>query len=282
MTRNDPLPSPGASDTGDHPGNFVHEIIEEDLRVGKNGGRVVTRFPPEPNGYLHIGHAKSICLNFGIARSSAANATCATTTPTPRTRTEFVESIERDVRWLGFDWDDRKYLASDYFEQLYDFAVELIREGKAYVDNQTAEEIRATPRRRSRSPARTSPYREPHGRREPRPLRPDAQGRVPRRRAGPARQDRHGVAELQPARSGHVPHPPRAPPPHRRQVVHLPDVRLGPRPSDSHRGDHALDLHAGVREPPPALRLVHRRSFGSQSHPRSRSSSRGSTSPTRC
>src|SRR4051812_33198094 len=145
MTRNDPIPSPGASDTGDHPGNFVHEIIEEDLRVGKNGGRVMTRFPPEPNGYLHIGHAKSICLNFGIAQKFGGKCNLRYDDTNPETEDpEFVESIERDVRWLGFDWDDRKYFASDYFGRLHDFAVELIKEGKAYVDSRTTDEIRAT------------------------------------------------------------------------------------------------------------------------------------------
>jgi len=149
MTRNDPLPRPEgpdtASDTDDHPGNFVHEIIEEDLRVGKNGGRVMTRFPPEPNGYLHIGHAKSICLNFGIAQKFGGKCNLRYDDTNPETEDpEFVESIERDVRWLGFDWDDRKYFASDYFGRLHDFAVELIKEGKAYVDSRTTDEIRAT------------------------------------------------------------------------------------------------------------------------------------------
>src|SRR5260221_14414680 len=122
MTRTDPLPKP---DVGDHPGNFVHEIIEEDLRVGKNGGRVMTRFPPEPNGYLHIGHAKSICLNFGIAEKYGGICNLRFDDTNPLTEeVEFVESIQADVRWLGFQWSNL-FFASDYFEQLYQWAEKL-------------------------------------------------------------------------------------------------------------------------------------------------------------
>jgi glutaminyl-tRNA synthetase len=123
--------------------NFITTIIEGDLKANKNDGQLATRFPPEPNGYLHIGHAKSICLNFGVA--SAYKGTCNLrfddTNPT-KEEVEYVDAIIEDVRWLGFDWEDRLYYASDYFEQLYDFARQLIRTGKAYVDDQTAEEIR--------------------------------------------------------------------------------------------------------------------------------------------
>lgn len=123
--------------------NFIEEIIEEDLRNGKHGGRVLTRFPPEPNGYLHIGHAKSICLNFGIAKKYNGTTNLRFDDTNPVTEdTEYVESIKEDVKWLGFDWKEELY-SSDYFDQLYDFAVALIKKGLAYVDDSTAEEIAA-------------------------------------------------------------------------------------------------------------------------------------------
>ena len=123
--------------------NFIEEIVEEDLAKDVNDGRVLTRFPPEPNGYLHIGHAKSICLNFGLAKkyNGKTNLRFDDTNPT-KEETEYVDSIKEDVKWLGFDWADELY-ASDYFEQLYDFAVQLIKKGLAYVDDSTAEEIAA-------------------------------------------------------------------------------------------------------------------------------------------
>jgi glutaminyl-tRNA synthetase len=124
------------------PNNFIHQIVEEEIKSGKNNGRVHTRFPPEPNGYLHIGHAKSICLNFGTAQKfgGLTNLRFDDTNPS-KEETEYVDSIMEDVRWLGFTWDDRLYYASDYFDQLFEFAVKLIREGKAYVDDQNAETI---------------------------------------------------------------------------------------------------------------------------------------------
>jgi len=139
--------------------DFIRDIIEEDLRTGKYGGRVHTRFPPEPNGYLHIGHAKSICLNFGIAADygGLCNLRFDDTNPT-KEEAEYVESIKEDVRWLGFDWEDREFYASDYFEQLYEYAVQLIRKGKAYVCDLSAEEIREY-RGTLTKPGRDSPYR---------------------------------------------------------------------------------------------------------------------------
>jgi glutaminyl-tRNA synthetase len=139
--------------------NFIHLQIEQDLKEGKNNGRVHTRFPPEPNGYLHIGHAKSICLNFGIAEKfgGKCNLRFDDTNPT-KEEMEYVESIMEDVRWLGFDWEDRLFYASDYFQKLFDFAVQLINEGKAYVDDQDAETIsrqKGTPTR----PGQESPHR---------------------------------------------------------------------------------------------------------------------------
>lgn len=139
--------------------NFIESIIEEDLRNGKNGGRVHTRFPPEPNGYLHIGHAKSICLNFGIAQQYGGKCNLRFDDTNPETEdTEYVESIMEDVRWLGFQWDKEPYYASDYFGQLYEWAIMLIKKGLAYVDDQPQEAIsqqRGVPTR----PGTESPYR---------------------------------------------------------------------------------------------------------------------------
>jgi len=126
------------------PANFIRNIIADDLKNNKNEGRVHTRFPPEPNGYLHIGHAKSICLNFGIAKEnngSICNLRFDDTNP-EKEDVEYTDAIQEDIRWLGFDWEDRLYYASDYFEQLYEFAVQLIKEGKAYVDSLNADQIR--------------------------------------------------------------------------------------------------------------------------------------------
>jgi glutaminyl-tRNA synthetase len=140
--------------------DFIRQIVADDLRSGKHGGRVVTRFPPEPNGYLHIGHAKSICLNFGIAAEfgGVCHLRFDDTNPTTE-EAEYVEAIQRDVRWLGFDWKDKLFYASDYFEQLYEYAVQLIRDGHAYVDSLSAEEIRAY-RGTLTEPGRPSPYRD--------------------------------------------------------------------------------------------------------------------------
>ena len=112
--------------------NFIREFIDEDIKTGKFDGRVMTRFPPEPNGYLHLGHAKSICLNFGIAQDYQGlfNLRFDDTNP-DQEEDQFVEGIKRDIKWLGFDWEDRLYFASDYFDQLYGYAVQLIRKGKA-------------------------------------------------------------------------------------------------------------------------------------------------------
>ncbi len=133
MTKTEFTPSP----------NFIRNIVMEDMKSGKFGGRILTRFPPEPNGYLHLGHAKSICLNFGLAAEfgGLCNFRFDDTNPS-KEDIEYVESIMADVRWLGFDWDDRLYYASDYFEQLCQWAVQLIKAGKAYVDSLSADEIR--------------------------------------------------------------------------------------------------------------------------------------------
>ncbi|HMM22661.1 MAG TPA: glutamine--tRNA ligase/YqeY domain fusion protein [Selenomonadales bacterium] len=139
--------------------NFIQNIIEEDARTGKHGGRVHTRFPPEPNGYLHIGHAKSICLNFGLAAKygGKCNLRFDDTNPS-KEEVEYVESIQEDVRWLGFDWEARLFYASDYFGELYAFAVQLIKSGKAYVDDLSAQEIKEY-RGTLTEPGKESPYR---------------------------------------------------------------------------------------------------------------------------
>ena len=142
------------------PSHFIRDIIEEDLRTNKHAGRVVTRFPPEPNGYLHIGHAKSICLNFGLAQQygGVCHLRFDDTNPA-KEDVEYVDAIMEDVRWLGFDWGDKLFYASDYFEQLYDFALRLIDAGEAYVDSLSADEIRAH-RGTFTEPGRHSPYRD--------------------------------------------------------------------------------------------------------------------------
>ena len=139
--------------------DFIRDIVDEDLRTGKWGGSVHTRFPPEPNGYLHIGHAKSICLNFGIAEDydGKCNLRFDDTNPIKEEQ-EYIDSIVEDVRWLGFDWEDRLFFASDYFEQMYEWAVELIRKGKAYVCDLTSEQTRQY-RGTLTEPGRDSPYR---------------------------------------------------------------------------------------------------------------------------
>ncbi len=139
--------------------NFINNLIEEDLAAGKNGKRVHTRFPPEPNGYLHIGHAKSICLNFGLAQqyNGLTNLRFDDTNPT-KEDVEYVDSIKEDVQWLGFKWNDQELYASDYFEQLFEWAVKIIQSGNAYVDDQTAEEISRN-RGTVTKPGIESPYR---------------------------------------------------------------------------------------------------------------------------
>lgn len=139
--------------------NFIEQIIQEDIREGKNEGRVHTRFPPEPNGYLHIGHAKAICLDFGSAEKFGGKCNLRFDDTNPlKEETEYVDSIKEDIHWLGFDWEEREFYASDYFDKLYDFAIDLIKRGLAYVDDQSSEEIAAqkgTPTR----PGQESPFR---------------------------------------------------------------------------------------------------------------------------
>ena len=139
--------------------NFIREIIDDDLRNNKHNGKVHTRFPPEPNGYLHIGHAKSICLNFGLAKdyNGLCNLRFDDTNPTKEEQ-EYVDSIKGDIKWLGFDWAEREYFASDYFDQLYEYALKLIKKGKAYVDSLNADQIREH-RGTPTEPGKESPFR---------------------------------------------------------------------------------------------------------------------------
>jgi glutaminyl-tRNA synthetase len=154
-TRNDPLPG---ENTGSS--NFIKNIINEHNRTGRFNGRVHTRFPPEPNGYLHIGHAKSICLNFGLAEEYGGKCNLRFDDTNPvKEEQEYIDSIIEDVRWLGFDWEDRLYYASDYFQIMYDFAEQLILSGKAYVCDLSAEDIRGY-RGTLKEPGRESPYRD--------------------------------------------------------------------------------------------------------------------------
>ena len=151
MSTPDPAPS----------SDFIRSIVEDDNRSGKYDGRIVTRFPPEPNGYLHIGHAKSICLNFGIAAENEGGVCHLRFDDTNPSRedVEYVDSIMEDVRWLGWDWGDNLFYASDYFEQIFEFAVQLIKNGKAYVCDLTAQEMREY-RGTLTEPGKDSPYRE--------------------------------------------------------------------------------------------------------------------------
>jgi glutaminyl-tRNA synthetase len=187
------------------PSDFIRDIIREDIATGKYGGRVHTRFPPEPNGHLHIGHARSICLNFGVAQEfgGKCNLRFDDTNPS-KEEVEYVEAIQEDVRWLGFDWDDRLSFASDYFEQLYAFAEQLILKGKAYVCDLSPDEVREY-RGTLTEPGRNSPYRD----------------RSIEENLDPPCQDRHGVAQHRHARSGALPHHEGPAPPHGGHVGHL-------------------------------------------------------------
>ena len=214
MTLNDSAPS----------AHFIKKIIEDDLQTNKYDGRVMTRFPPEPNGYLHIGHAKSICLNFGLAEEygGLCNLRFDDTNPT-KEEVEYVESIQEDVRWLGFDWDDRLYYASDYFEQLYQYAVQLIKDNKAYVDSLSAEEIKEY-RGTLTEPGKESPHRN-------RPVEENLD-LFERMRAGEFEngtyvlrdKNRYGLWKSEHAGSGYVPHSSCGAPPHWQQVVPVPNV----------------------------------------------------------
>ena len=171
--------------------NFLRDIVSADLTSGKHK-EIVTRFPPEPNGYLHIGHAKAICINFGLVQEFGGRCHLRYDDTNPaKEEQEYIDAIEADVRWLGFDWGKHLYHASDYFEQLYQWAEHLIEKGMAYVDDQTPDEMRLN-RGTLTEGGKPSPFRD-RCCRESRSLPPDESGRVSERRPYAPRQDRHGV-----------------------------------------------------------------------------------------
>ena len=235
--------------------DFIRDIVQADLDA-KRHATVVTRFPPEPNGYLHIGHAKSICLNFGIAEEFGGRCHLRFDDTNPaKEEQEYIDAIEADVRWLGFDWGKNLFHASDYFERLYEWAEVLIKAGKAYVDDQTPEQMRVN-RGTLTEPGKNSPFRDRTRGRKPRPVPPHEGRRVSQWRARAARQDRHGVRQHQPARSDALPHRQGAASAHRHDLVDLSELRFRARPVRRDRGHHPFDLHPGIRGSPAALRVV--------------------------
>ena len=245
-----------AQNTPSLPSDFIRDIIDEDMKTDKHQGRVATRFPPEPNGYPHIGHAKSVCLNFGIAAQygGTCNLRMDDTDPSGESM-EYVESIIRDVKWLGFDWQDRLYYASDYYEKLYQYALAADPDGQGL-------RLRSERGRDPRVPGHPDragqgePLSQPVRGRKSGSVRADAGRGVRGRDPCPAGQDRHGLSQRHDAGSDHVPDQEGDPLPDGRSVVHLSDVRLCPLPVGLHRGDHPFDLHPGVREQPAPVRLV--------------------------
>jgi glutaminyl-tRNA synthetase len=208
-------------------GNFIHTLIEKDIAPGGRfeGKRVHTRFPPEPNGYLHIGHAKAICIDFGTAEKygGLCNLRMDDTNPTKEDE-EYVEAIKEDIKWLGFDWEDRFYYASDYFPKMYELAVDLIKRGLAYVCELTPEQMREY--RGDLTHPAISPYRD-------RPIE-ESLDLFRRMRDGEFEDGKMTLRAKIDLASGNFnlrdpviyPHQSSAAPPHRNNVVHLPDVRL--------------------------------------------------------
>ena len=228
------------------PSNFIRDIIREDVAAQRSssapgGGRVVTRFPPEPNGYLHLGHAKAICLDFGMAAEFGGHCNLRFDDTNPEAEdVEYVDSIKEDVRWLGFDWGEHEHFASDYYRQLYEWAIKLIEDGKAYVDSLSTEEIPRVSRELLQG-GQGQPLPDPLGRGEPRAVRADeAPASSHDGSRGAAGEDRHGLAQPQPAGSTDLPHQEGQSSPHRRRVVHLPDVRLRARVVGCDRGGDPL------------------------------------------
>ena len=260
-----------------HVTNFIRNIIEQDLETGtyatrtwagrpgpasvqqsapKDPARIRTRFPPEPNGYLHIGHAKSICLNFGVAQEYGGICHMRFDDTNPVTEeTEYVDSILDAVHWLGFDWGRAPVLRVGLFRLL-------VRVRRGVHPARPGLRGRADGGRDARVPrhldgsGQEQPVARAPDRAEPGPVSPHARGRVPRRQVRAAAQDRHDLAQHQSARPGGLPHPPCAPSPQRRQVVYLPELRLHPRRLRRARKHHALAVHAGVRGPSAAVRLA--------------------------
>jgi glutaminyl-tRNA synthetase len=233
------------------PSNFIRDIILDDLKTNKYAGRVQTRFPPEPNGYLHIGHAKAICLDFGLANEFGGHTNLRFDDTNPeKEETEYVDSIMEDVKWLGFQWDGLFY-ASDYFDQLYAWAVQLIKAGKAYVDDLSADEIRKY-RGTLTEPGKDSPFRN-------RSIDENLD-LFERMRAGEfpdgSRTLRARIDMASP--NFNMRHPPRRPPSDRQQVVHLSHVRLRPWGVRFARAGNAFHVHPRVRGSSSSLQLVYR------------------------
>ena len=249
--------APPAAPSSDSPRDFIREIVRADLESRKER-EVVTRFPPEPNGYLHIGHAKSICLNFGVAAEFGGRCHLRFDDTNPLKEEQlYIDAIEEDVRWLGFDWGTHLYHASDHFDRLYEWAEYLVERGLAYIDDQSAEEMRAN-RGTLTEPGADSPFRD----RSP----AENLDLLRRMKAGEFPEGARVLRAKIDMASGNInlrdpdaaPHPARAPSAHRRPVENLPDLRFRPRPVGRHRACHPFDLHHGVRGPPAALRLAGR------------------------
>ncbi len=237
------------------PLDFIRKIVMDDLASGKWGGQVVTRFPPEPNGYLHIGHAKSICLNFGIAAEFGGRCHLRfdDTNPT-KEDVEYVEAIKEDVRWLGWDWGEHLYFASDYFDKMYEFAVQLIKKGKAYVCDLSPEQVREM-RGTLTEPGIPSPYRN-------RSIEENLD-LFERMRAGEFEEGSRTLRAKIDMASPNL----NLRDPVLYRIIKAPHHRTGNKwciypmydfahpISDSPRGNHPLHLHSRVRGSPPALRL---------------------------
>ena len=243
-----------ATPEASRPLDFVRQIVADDLAAGKYS-RIMTRFPPEPNGYLHIGHAKSICLNFGIAQEfkGLCNLRFDDTNPTKEEQ-EYVDSIMADVRWLGFDWDERLFFASDYFDQMYDYGLHLIKTGKAFVCSLTAEQIREY-RGTLTEPGKESPYRN-------RSIEENLD-LFTRMQAGEFPDGAHVLRAKIDMASGNI----NMRDPVLYRILHAEHHRTGAKwclypmydyahpISDALEGDHPLHLHPGVRRPPAPVRL---------------------------
>jgi len=201
--------------------DFIRTIIDQDLANNKNSGKVETRFPPEPNGYLHIGHAKSICLNFGIARDYKGICHLRFDDTNPEKEdVEYTDSIQEDVKWLGFDWGKHIYYASDYYDKCYEYAIELIKKGKAYVCDLSPDEVRLY-RGTPTEPGKNSPYRKQAGRRKFGVIYKDEKRRIQGRRQDPACKDRYGAPEHKYERSCTLQDKVRRTPQDRQKMVYL-------------------------------------------------------------
>ena len=233
--------------------NFIEQIVENDLKEGKNDGKVQTRFPPEPNGYLHIGHAKAICLDFGIAAAhgGVCNLRFDDTNPT-KEDVEYVEAIKEDIQWLGYQWGN-DYDASDYFQQLWDFAIRLIKEGKAYIDEQTSEQI-AAQKGTPTQPGVESPYRNRPSRGDTRTVPKDEYRRDRGRRHGAPCQNRHGKSQHALPRPDYLSRGETSAPPYGHYLESLPDVRLRSRTKRLLRRCNPLLVYTGIRSSPSVVR----------------------------